>query len=293
MHLNFHTCASSPCNCLPFLLPTFSTSLTFLVPSPPLTLPSQWCQPPGLLDQRAILWDHLERPVEVEEVKGREGTRNGESVWNSTCVCVCMRWWWWGWRCEAESLGGGRVSGKEVFLSRSSAAPFRTQFFQLSETHVAHTRMRMYPCQCWEENNYKWSQGFRCWYPTWWFRLCKDPWVSAHPLSPTWSRAYNTLWSWRCSKKRMSYRIKWCSAVFICFPNVLNCMFHLCVCVCLCPLFSKEQSGEKTNNGTHYKLQLLYSNGEYVAPRPSAQHMHIFLHPLLPPFLTHLTSLSS
>uniref|UniRef100_A0AAY4BMA8 Transcription factor COE DNA-binding domain-containing protein n=1 Tax=Denticeps clupeoides TaxID=299321 RepID=A0AAY4BMA8_9TELE len=24
----------------------------------------------------------------------------------------------------------------------------------------------------------------------------------------------------------------------------------------------KEQSGEKTNNGTHYKLQLLYSNGE-------------------------------
>jgi len=25
---------------------------------------------------------------------------------------------------------------------------------------------------------------------------------------------------------------------------------------------SKEQTGEKTNNGTHYKLQLLYSNGE-------------------------------
>lgn len=104
----------------------------------------------------------------------------------------------------------------------------------------------MYPCQCWEENNYKWSQGFRCWYPTWWFRLCKDPWVSAHPLSPTWSRAYNTLWSWRCSKKRMSYRIKWCSAVFICFPNVLNCMFHfLCVCVCVCVLSFPRSSQEK------------------------------------------------
>lgn len=29
-------------------------------------------------------------------------------------------------------------------------------------------------------------------------------------------------------------------------------------------LSSKEQSGEKTNNGTHYKLQLLYSNGELI-----------------------------
>lgn len=29
----------------------------------------------------------------------------------------------------------------------------------------------------------------------------------------------------------------------------------------------KEQTGEKTNNGTHYKLQLLYSNGEYFRTR--------------------------
>lgn len=35
-----------------------------------------------------------------------------------------------------------------------------------------------------------------------------------------------------------------------------------CVCLCVRPPFSKEQTGEKTNNGTHYKLQLLYSNGE-------------------------------
>lgn len=68
-------------------LHTFCTSLTSLVRSP-LTLASLWCQPPGLLDQRAILWDHLERPVEVEEVEGREGTRNGESVWKCACICV-------------------------------------------------------------------------------------------------------------------------------------------------------------------------------------------------------------
>lgn len=28
----------------------------------------------------------------------------------------------------------------------------------------------------------------------------------------------------------------------------------------------QEQGNEKTNNGTHYKLQLLYSNGERLAP---------------------------
>uniref|UniRef100_A0A8C6ZGW4 EBF transcription factor 2 n=1 Tax=Nothoprocta perdicaria TaxID=30464 RepID=A0A8C6ZGW4_NOTPE len=28
----------------------------------------------------------------------------------------------------------------------------------------------------------------------------------------------------------------------------------------------KEQGNEKTNNGTHYKLQLLYSNGEFLSP---------------------------
>lgn len=31
----------------------------------------------------------------------------------------------------------------------------------------------------------------------------------------------------------------------------------MCVCVCV-----KETSGEKTNNGIHYRLQLLYSNGK-------------------------------
>lgn len=65
-----------------------------------------------------------------------------------TCLCVCVyvAVVVMGGVCEAESLGeGGRVSGKEVFLSRSSAAPFRAQFFQLSEMHFAHTRTHMEP----------------------------------------------------------------------------------------------------------------------------------------------------
>lgn len=98
MHLNFHShprffsMQLSP-------VPPFSTSITSLVRSP-LTLLSLWCQPPGLLDQRAILGDHLERPVEVEEVKGRGGTRNGESVGKCARVCVCAR---------GGSGGGGSV----------------------------------------------------------------------------------------------------------------------------------------------------------------------------------------
>lgn len=41
-------------------------------------------------------------------------------------------------------------------------------------------------------------------------------------------------------------------------------------------LFFQEQANEKTNNGTHYKLQLLYSNGE----RPASsvlRHPHVSL----------------
>lgn len=34
---------------------------------------------------------------------------------------------------------------------------------------------------------------------------------------------------------------------------------HASMCVCVCV---KETSGEKTNNGIHYRLQLLYSNGK-------------------------------
>lgn len=34
----------------------------------------------------------------------------------------------------------------------------------------------------------------------------------------------------------------------------------------------QEQGNEKTNNGTHYKLQLLYSNGE--RPPPSVSRCH-------------------
>lgn len=37
-------------------------------------------------------------------------------------------------------------------------------------------------------------------------------------------------------------------------------------------LYFQEQGNEKTNNGTHYKLQLLYSNGEH--PRPLCPSTH-------------------
>lgn len=41
------------------------------------------------------------------------------------------------------------------------------------------------------------------------------------------------------------------------FSSIFNALFQ-------------EQGNEKTNNGTHYKLQLLYSNGESPLQSPSA-----------------------
>lgn len=43
----------------------------------------------------------------------------------------------------------------------------------------------------------------------------------------------------------------------------------------------KEQTGEKTNNGTHYKLQLLYSNGEWVQKMTQTRHMPLHLNHIL------------
>lgn len=43
--------------------------------------------------------------------------------------------------------------------------------------------------------------------------------------------------------------------VLICHKDFNNSSVRVCLCV-------KETSGEKTNNGIHYRLQLLYSNGE-------------------------------
>lgn len=42
------------------------------------------------------------------------------------------------------------------------------------------------------------------------------------------------------------------------------------------PIFFQEQGNEKTNNGTHYKLQLLYSNGERSASCVW-RHLHVSL----------------
>lgn len=47
----------------------------------------------------------------------------------------------------------------------------------------------------------------------------------------------------------------------------------VCFSVFLSPS-SKEQTGEKTNNGTHYKLQLLYSNG--TIRTPSLIRLHVY-----------------
>lgn len=66
VHLNFHTPSR---NYLVFHSPNSLLSL-----SPPFLSSSLWCQPPGLLDQRAFLWDHLERPGEVEEGEERGKT---------------------------------------------------------------------------------------------------------------------------------------------------------------------------------------------------------------------------
>lgn len=77
-----------------------------------------------------------------------------------------------------------------------------------------------------------------------------------------WVHVYST----RNSISRMeSLQACVCTEVLVLiYPNDFN---NRCVCarvclrarVCLC---FKETSGEKTNNGIHYRLQLLYSNGE-------------------------------
>lgn len=51
-------------------------------------------------------------------------------------------------------------------------------------------------------------------------------------------------------------------------------LFDLCFCV-------QEPSGEKTNNGIHYKLQLLYSNGGFA--RFTAQRLLVALNTELKP----------
>lgn len=54
-------------------------------------------------------------------------------------------------------------------------------------------------------------------------------------------------------------------------PAFFSLSFSLSLRVLYVLPSSKEQSGEKTNNGTHYKLQLLYSNGELIPRRPRSR----------------------
>lgn len=42
----------------------------------------------------------------------------------------------------------------------------------------------------------------------------------------------------------------------------LKCVLKMSINSSVCVVFVKETTGEKTNNGIHYRLQLLYSNGE-------------------------------
>ena len=54
------------------------------------------------------------------------------------------RGWRKKWEATVEGLGGrGGDSGKEVFLSRSTAAQSHMQHFPLAETHFARTHMRV------------------------------------------------------------------------------------------------------------------------------------------------------
>lgn len=139
MHLNFHP-VSSP------LLATVSISQflhspNLLVLSPPFSRSSLRCQPPGLLDQRAFLWDHLERPVEVEKEKGRGRTQKRGGGGGEEGRSERL----------AESVGQGGVrrdSRKEVFLSRSTAAQSHTQYFPLAGTHFALTHTSAYSHAC-------------------------------------------------------------------------------------------------------------------------------------------------
>lgn len=152
MHPNSPTSSFAPYNCLlfpPSLLPQ----------PPPLSLLSLWCQPPGLLDQRAFLWDHLERPVEVEEEKERGGTRDTNRERRKK------------WEASGEPRGR-RGSGKEVFLSRSTAAQSHIQYFPLE--HTLHTYITM-PVPCCQEDHCICFQGFRSLNQTWYeFNLNKE-----------------------------------------------------------------------------------------------------------------------
>lgn len=62
------------------------------------------------------------------------------------------------------------------------------------------------------------------------------------------------------------WRFQQVSAIKLCRPT--NAFLNKCVCACAClrvrlraRVCVQETSGEKTNNGIHYRLQLLYSNG--------------------------------
>lgn len=141
MHLNFPHFFST-CNCL--FPPQSPRSLSFL-----LALVS--VMPPGLLDQRAFLWDHLERPVEVEEEKERmeQDTERGGEGRSERVV---------------ESLGEvGIVERKFFCQGRLPLSLTYSSFHSLKHFETqAHTHTLKPPrLPCCFEDHCIWSQGFR------------------------------------------------------------------------------------------------------------------------------------
>lgn len=112
------------CNCLVWPVSFF----LFPFCSPPFLSSSlRNAGPPGLLDQRAFLWDHLERPVEVEDEKERGGTRAKQG--------------------RSESLGEGGMVEKKFFMSRSAGTRAHTQQGGTQFSSCTHTSMyKCSPC---------------------------------------------------------------------------------------------------------------------------------------------------
>lgn len=223
MHLNFHP-VSSP------LLATVSISQflhspNLLVLSPPFSRSSLRCQPPGLLDQRAFLWDHLERPVEVEKEKGRGRTQKGGGGEEGRSERL------------AESVGQGGVrrdSRKEVFLSRSTAAQSHTQYFPLAGTHFALTHTSAYSHAC-----YLTAARTTAFDPRGFLGICirDDSSTSTknirlkvkcsayeHNTGSQMSFEPTTLWSRCCSMGRASCRIRQDSLCLTLFTDAQLCL---------------------------------------------------------------------
>lgn len=100
MHLNFHTCASSPCNCLPFPLPHF-----LYLPNLPGSLSSSHT-PVSVMPTSWVIGPESNplRPLRKTS-RGRGSERKGRNKERRKCVelyvCLCL------YACGGSGGGGG------------------------------------------------------------------------------------------------------------------------------------------------------------------------------------------